>query len=105
MKLERLTQPAAIADTIGGRISLAREALEMSAREAADQTDCATEDWKNWESDRCEPPPSMLREIASTLQVTLCWLLTGRGVGPTWEDLLDVVPAYRPQPGFLGLAR
>lgn len=101
----RVIKLTATEDTIGGRISLAREALEMSAREAAEQIDCKVEDWKHWESDRCEPPPSLLTDIACTLQVTLCWLLTGRGVGPSWEDLLDVVPPYWPEQRLIGLTR
>ncbi|MFD1744351.1 helix-turn-helix domain-containing protein [Rhizobium helianthi] len=101
----RQLQPAASEDTIGGRISLAREALEMTVAQAAEQLGRTAEEWANWESDRCAPPPALLHEIAATLQVTLCWLLTGRGVGPSWEDLLENVPPYRVEPATLRLVR
>ena len=77
-------------DTIGGRISLAREALELSALEAATILKVRESTWSDWERDRCAPPPQMLGEIAGCLQVTLYWLLTGRGIGPTWQDLLEM---------------
>lgn len=79
-------------DTIGGRISLAREALELSDTEAAATIAVSTNTWSDWERDRCEPPPQLLQSIAENLQVTLYWLLTGRGVGPTWQDLLESPP-------------
>ncbi len=80
-------------DTIGGRISLAREALDLSLIEAAGTVDVGPAVWSDWERDRSEPPPQTLVRIAETLQVTLYWLLTGRGVGPRWEDLIEISPS------------
>ena len=80
-------------DTIGGRISLAREALDLSPIEAAGAVDVGPAVWSDWERDRSEPPPQMLARIAETLQVTLYWLLTGRGVGPRWQDLIEISPS------------
>ncbi|MCJ8506901.1 helix-turn-helix domain-containing protein [Rhizobium lemnae] len=80
-------------NTIGGRISIARETLELSLNKAAGTVDVSQTVWSNWERDRCEPPPQMLVRIAETLQVTLYWLLTGRGVGPCWRDLIEISPS------------
>lgn len=79
-------------DTIGGRISLAREALELSNAQAAEAICVCVDVWSDWERDRSAPPPRLLEPIAQSLQVTLYWLLTGRGVGPTWRDLLEIAP-------------
>ncbi len=39
-------------DTIGGRISLAREALDLSPIEAAGAVDVGPAVWSDWERDR-----------------------------------------------------
>lgn len=80
---------SAMFDTLGGRLSLAREALGISVAEAAVALNVQPETWTQWESDRCAPPARLLEGVAQCLQVTLWWLLAGRGKGPSWQDLTD----------------
>ncbi|MBP1847841.1 transcriptional regulator with XRE-family HTH domain [Rhizobium petrolearium] len=74
-------------DTIGGRISLARDALNMSIEDASRIVGVTSETWQNWENDRSDPRANLLDRIAGALKVSLAWLLSGRGTGPVWEDL------------------
>lgn len=83
-------------DTIGGRLSLAREALELTGADAASAISVCADVWSDWERDRCAPPPQLLGSIAQSLQITLYWLLTGRGIGPSWHDLPEVSPNSAP---------
>ncbi|WP_457580379.1 helix-turn-helix domain-containing protein [Ensifer canadensis] len=69
-------------DTIGGRMSLARDALDVSAQRAARIVGVETSTWFNWENDRDAPRANRLAMIAGVLSVSLSWLLTGRGQGP-----------------------
>jgi len=77
----------ATGDTIGGRISLARDALEMSVEDASRIVGVTSETWRNWENDRSAPRANLLDRIAGALKVSLAWLLSGRGTGPDWEDV------------------
>ena len=69
-------------DTIGGRISLARDALDVSAQSMAEVLGVETSTWCDWENDRAAPRANRLAMIAGVLGVGLSWLLTGRGAGP-----------------------
>lgn len=69
-------------DTIGGRISLARDALDVSAQSMAEVVGVETSTWCDWENDRAAPRANRLATIAGVLSVSLPWLLTGRGAGP-----------------------
>lgn len=69
-------------DTIGGRISLARDALDVSAQSMAKVVGVETSTWCDWENDRAAPRANRLAMIAGVLSVSLSWLLTGRGAGP-----------------------
>lgn len=69
-------------DTIGGRISLARDALDVSAQSMAKVVGVETSTWSDWENDRAAPRANRLAMIAGVLSVSLSWLLTGRGAGP-----------------------
>ncbi|MDP9835419.1 transcriptional regulator with XRE-family HTH domain [Neorhizobium huautlense] len=71
-------------DTIGGRISLARDAIDLTVDEAADFITVSSDTWTSWENDRAEPLANRLPLIARLLEVSLSWLLTGRGDGPRW---------------------
>jgi HTH-type transcriptional regulator, cell division transcriptional repressor len=92
-------------DTFGGRISLARDALAFSLEDAARLLDVDAQTLCHWENDRCAPPASQLTVLAGVLQVSLSWLMTGRGHGPDWDDLTEVPPlapgrAIRPLPAL-----
>jgi transcriptional regulator with XRE-family HTH domain len=73
-------------DTLGGRISLARDACDVSVDDAADMTGVDRDVWQAWENDRDAPIATDLEIVARSLQVSLAWLITGRGVGPKWDN-------------------
>lgn len=79
-------------DTIGGRISFAREANGLSAEEAAERLGVLPASWNAWECDRDVPRANRLTMMAGILGVSPSWLLTGRGQGPM-EGNLETVPA------------
>ena len=72
-------------DTLGGRISLARDAADLSVEETARILGVENETWCNWENDRALPRSNRLDMMAGVLQVSLGWLLNGQGAGPTWS--------------------
>jgi transcriptional regulator with XRE-family HTH domain len=69
-------------DTIGGRISLARDALGLSVGQVSAIAGVTAETWANWENDRSEARANRLDMLARILQVSIAWLLDGRGEGP-----------------------
>ncbi len=82
----RSLQPCyGIDDTIGGRISLARDARDITVDEAADILGVEADTWNSWENDRAEPRSNRLDMMAGVLQVSVTWLLSGRGEGPRWH--------------------
>ncbi|MGA1833648.1 helix-turn-helix domain-containing protein [Rhizobium wenxiniae] len=82
----RKFEPAyGIDDTLGGRISLARDARDISVEEAAQSLGIEPGTWSAWENDRSEPLCDRLEMMASVLQVSVAWLADGRGTGPRWN--------------------
>ncbi|MGF6257076.1 helix-turn-helix domain-containing protein [Ensifer sp. ZNC0028] len=69
-------------DTIGGRISLARDAINLSVEQISAIAGVTEETWISWENDRAEPRANRLDMMAGILQVNIAWLLDGRGTGP-----------------------
>ncbi|MEO3386278.1 helix-turn-helix transcriptional regulator [Mesorhizobium sp. CAU 1741] len=69
-------------DTLGGRISLGREAAGLTVAQAARRLGVMTESWNAWERDRDVPRASRLTMMAGLLGVSPSWLLTGMGSGP-----------------------
>jgi transcriptional regulator with XRE-family HTH domain len=74
-------------DTLGGRMSHAREIAELEMSEAARRLGVMTATWKAWECDRDSPRANRLFMMAGILGVTPVWLLTGRGPGPAATPL------------------
>jgi transcriptional regulator with XRE-family HTH domain len=74
-------------DTLGGRMSYARELAEMEIGEAARRLGVMTSTWKAWECDRDTPRANRLFMMAGILGVTPIWLLAGRGPGPAENSL------------------
>lgn len=74
-----------IDDTLGGRISLARDARDISIEEAADILGVEPGTWSAWENDRAEPRSNRIDMMAGVLQVSVSWLLSGKGTGPRWH--------------------
>jgi HTH-type transcriptional regulator, cell division transcriptional repressor len=69
-------------DTLGGRLSSALDAAGISAESLANRLGVRQETVMAWESDRSEPRPSRLVDIAGILGVSPMWLMTGAGEGP-----------------------
>lgn len=69
-------------DTIGGRISLARDTAGLSVDQISAIAGVTVETWTNWENDRAEPRANRLDMLAGILQVSIAWLLNGQGKGP-----------------------
>ena len=79
--------------TLGGRISIAREAASLSSAQVARRLGIRSETLRNWETDRSEPRSNRLTMLAGVLNVSPGWLLDGRGDGPpvgeaSGEDVL-----------------
>lgn len=75
-------------DTIGGRITRARNAIDLSTAQLARRLGIRTGTLTQWESDRSEPRANRLMMMAGLLNVSPTWLLTGQGEAPseTMED-------------------
>ena len=69
-------------DTLGGRISTAREACGLSATDAARRLGVLPASWNAWERDRDVPRANRLAMMAGVLGVSPSWLLSGLGHGP-----------------------
>lgn len=72
-------------DTTGGRMSLARDASQLSIEEASSIVGVTPQTWHAWETDRATPRANRLAMIAGVLQISPTWLLCGRGTGPSWD--------------------
>ena len=57
-------------DTLGGRISFAREACGLSAEEAAERLGVLATSWSAWECDRDVPRANRLTMMAGVLGVS-----------------------------------
>lgn len=90
-----LDQNPAAEDTIGGRISLGREAAGISVEEAALRLGVLTESWDAWERDRALPRMNRLTMMAGLLSVSPSWLLAGVGTGPIPQAADQKVDLFR----------
>ncbi len=70
-------------DTLGGRISLARESAMQSIEDTACQLGVTTQIWMDWECDRASPESYHMPLITGVLRISLPWLVAGQGLGPT----------------------
>ena len=69
-------------DTLGGRITRAREAAGMSAGDLALRIGVRKATIRHWESDRSEPRANRMATLAGVLNVALVWLMHGHGEAP-----------------------
>lgn len=67
--------------TFGDRIAGAREAAGMSQSQLARRLGVRLKTLADWEQDLSEPRANKLQMLAGLLNVSLMWLLTGRGDG------------------------
>lgn len=70
-------------DTMGGRISRARDALDLTTAQLARRLGVKTETVHAWETDRSEPRSNRVTMLAGMLGVSPTWLLTGIGELPS----------------------
>lgn len=82
MQADQQAAPDAIDDTLGGRISLARDSAGLSIEDAAGQLGVLVESWTAWECDGSLPRGSRVTMMAGLLGVSPSWLLSGLGQGP-----------------------
>ncbi|QPC87607.1 helix-turn-helix domain-containing protein [Mesorhizobium sp. NBSH29] len=69
-------------DTIGGRISRARDAAGLSVKEIAWQLGVKIATINAWESDRSLPGSHRMNRLAGMMGVSISWLLHGVGTAP-----------------------
>ncbi|QLF70561.1 helix-turn-helix transcriptional regulator [Peteryoungia desertarenae] len=84
-------------DTLGGRLSAARDAAGVSVGDLANRVGVKRESLLAWEADRSEPRPTRLLEVAGILGVSPMWLMTGYGQGPYVENDTFPLEAMRVQ--------
>ena len=82
-------ESADMQDTIGGRISRAREAIGLSSTQLARRIGVRTQTLRLWETDRSEPRSNRLAMLAAFLNVSPTWLLMGRGEAPVELTILN----------------
>lgn len=71
--------------TMGDRISAAREGAGMSPEALSRKLGIRTSTLHGWEHDEREPRANHLRMLAGLMGVSLVWLLSGQGQGPSGE--------------------
>lgn len=80
--------------TMGDRIAGARDAAGLTQEELARRLGVRHTTVRAWEDDRTEPRANRLQMLAGLLNVSLMWLLTGRGDGvPDPGKTSDPAPA------------
>lgn len=82
-------------DTLGGRLSRAREASGITTAQLARRLGIKTSTLQSWESDRSEPRANRLATIAGILNVGLSWLIFGVGDAPNDDIHSNVVSLVR----------
>lgn len=80
------------AATFGDRLAGAREAAGLKQSELAAQLGVKVETLIAWEHDLKEPRANRLQMLSGMLGVSLSWLLTGEGDGPSEPGDVDAIP-------------
>jgi len=75
--------------TFGDRLEAARDSCAMSQAELAQRLGVRDTTIKSWEADEWEPRGNRLQMLAGMLNVSLMWLLSGRGEGVPAPDARD----------------
>ena len=74
-------------------MSQARDGMGLTTAQLARRMGVKTTTLTNWESDVSEPRANRLMMLAGMLNVSLSWLVTGKGEGPLVHTL-DTEMAY-----------
>jgi HTH-type transcriptional regulator, cell division transcriptional repressor len=69
--------------TFGDRLVLAREAMGLGQGQLARRMGVKLQTLRNWEEDRAEPRANRLQMLAGMLNVSMGWLMSGRGTAPS----------------------
>lgn len=69
--------------TFGDRLVLARDAMGFGQAQLARRMGVKVQTLRNWEEDRSEPRANRLQMLAGMLNVSIIWLMTGRGTAPS----------------------
>lgn len=90
------------ATTFGDRLAGAREAAGLKQAELARRLGVKVKTLRSWEGDMAEPRANRVSMLAGLCNVSLMWLMTGEGEGPTpvaeatdGDLLADLVRARR----------
>lgn len=96
-------------DTMGGRISRAREDMQITSVELARRLGVKSDTVRDWENDRAEPRANRVVMLAGVLGVSPTWLLTGFGETPITADsatqladLMDQISSLRDMHAKMG---
>ena len=89
--------------TFGDRVAAAREAAGMSQTDLARRLGVKLATIRGWEDDLSEPRANKLSMMAGLLNISIVWLLTGRGDGvappvdaaPVSPDITGVLAEIR----------
>ncbi|MDN2564766.1 helix-turn-helix domain-containing protein [Aquibium sp. A9E412] len=84
-------------DTIGGRLSRARDAAGLSVAQLARRLGVKSATIQAWESDRSQPRANRLAMLAGVLNVSLSWILYGVGTAPVEDNRSDLVRSLSTQ--------
>lgn len=69
--------------TFGDRLAAAREAAGLDQGQLAKRLGVKSQTLANWEDDRAEPRANRIQMLAGILGVSITWLLSGLGEGPS----------------------
>lgn len=84
-------------DTMGGRLSRARDALGLSTAQLARRLGVQTATISAWETDRSQPRANRLSMLAGVLNVSPSWLLYGVGTSPAEDARPEAVRSLEAQ--------
>lgn len=80
-------------DTMGGRLSRARDAAGLTVSELARRLGVKNSTLQAWESDRSQPRANRLAMLAGVLNISPSWLLYGVGTSPSDESGAALIDA------------
>ncbi|MDF1606991.1 helix-turn-helix transcriptional regulator [Hoeflea sp. YIM 152468] len=78
-------------DTLGGRITRARDLATLKLEDAASRIGVTDETLAEWETDRSEPRANKIMTLAGVLGVSPAWLISGAGDAPQSKSLAIAV--------------
>jgi len=76
------------AATFGDRLAAARDDAGLSQAALADRLGVKEATMAAWENDLKEPRANRLQMLSGMLNVSITWLLTGKGEGPTETETI-----------------